>query len=419
LFAIGGGQWLPNNYSIREQANRLSNQLIEWRRKFHQYPELSFQEFRTAQFVVETLRSMDGMKVETGLGVETSVVGTLTSGEGPNIAIRADMDALPITEENIKSYRSKNDGVMHACGHDAHTAILLGVATILTQVFKRQELKGTVKFVFQPAEESTDENGLSGSPYMIQAGVYDGVDATIALHMCPWLPVGAAQVNDGHSMANVDVFRGKIYGTGGHGAYPELGTDPIWMLGPVMQALHGIVSRKVSALDAAVVSIGQIHAGSASNIIPTEVSIEGTIRSYTPEVRDLLASELKKAFSIVEHLGGSYSFNVERGEPALNNDPIVNSWITNTIKEMYPYFKIIRRPFGMGGEDFGYVTQKIPGSLFFLGCAIQDGVQRDLHTPTFDIDETCLPIGTAILAQTVVKFLTGEVAFPNNKALEV
>jgi amidohydrolase len=410
---------MPNNYSIREQANRLSNHLIEWRRTFHQYPELSFQEFRTAQFVAETLRSMDGMKVETGIGVETSVVGTLTSGEGPTIAIRADMDALPITEENIESYRSKNDGVMHACGHDAHTAILLGVATILAQIFKKGELKGTVKFVFQPAEESTDENGLSGSSYMIRAGVYDGVDAAIALHMCPWLPVGAVQVNDGYSMANVDVFRGKIYGTGGHGAYPELGTDPIWMLGPVMQALHGIVARKVSALDAAVISIGQIHAGSASNIIPTEVSIEGTIRSYTPEVRDLLASELKKAFSIVEHLGGNYSFNVERGEPALNNDPVVNSWITNTIIDMYPDFKIIRRPFGMGGEDFGYVTQKIPSALFFLGCALQDGVQRDLHTPIFDIDETCLPIGAAILAQTAVKFLTGEVAFPNNKALEV
>lgn len=410
---------MPNHYSIREQANRLSNQLIEWRRTFHQYPELSFQEFRTAQFVAATLRSMDGMKVETGIGVETSVVGTLTSGEGPTIAIRADMDALPITEENIESYRSKNDGVMHACGHDAHTAILLGVATILAQAFQKDELKGTVKFVFQPAEESTDENGLSGSPYMIRAGVYDGVDAAIALHMCPWLPVGAVQVNDGYSMANVDVFRGKIYGTGGHGAYPELGTDPIWMLGPVMQALHGIVARKVSALDAAVVSIGQVHAGSASNIIPTEVSIEGTIRSYTPEVRDLLASELKKAFSIVEHLGGRYSFHVERGEPALNNDPVVNSWIINAIEEMYPDFKIIRRPFGMGGEDFGYVTQKIPGSLFFLGCALQDGVQRDLHTPIFDIDETCLPIGAAILAQTAVKFLTGEVAFPDNKALEV
>ncbi|HWO97647.1 MAG TPA: M20 family metallopeptidase [Bacillus sp. (in: firmicutes)] len=410
---------MPNHHPIVKQANDLFDKLVEWRRTFHQHPELSFQEFGTSQFVAETLRSIDGVKVETGIGTETSVVGTLTSGEGPVIAIRADMDALPITEENKESYSSKNEGVMHACGHDAHTAILLGVAHVLADAFKKGELKGTVKFVFQPAEESTDENGLSGSPYMVQAGVYDEVDAAIALHMCPWLPVGDVQINDGYSMANVDVFQGKIYGTGGHGAYPELGTDPIWMLGPVMQALHGIVARRVSALDAAVVTIGQVHAGTASNIIPTEVSIEGTMRSYAPEVRDLLAIELKKAFSIVENLGGSYSFEVERGEPALNNSAIVNSWITEAIEELYPQFTITRRPFGLGGEDFGYVTQKLPGSMFFLGCAPKDGIQRDLHTPIFDIDETCLPIGAAILAKTAVKFLTGEAALPNTKTLEV
>lgn len=401
-----------------KQANYLFNQLIEWRRTFHQHPELSFQEFGTSQLIAETLQKIDGMKVERGIAVETSVVGILTSGEGPTIAIRADIDALPITEENTTSYCSKNDGIMHACGHDAHTAILLGVAIILADLFKKGEVTGTVKFIFQPAEESTDESGLSGSPYMVQAGVYDKVDAAIALHMCPWLPVGDVQMSDGYSMANVDVFEAKIYGTGGHGAYPELGTDPIWMLGPVMQALHGIVARKISALDAAVISIGQIHAGTASNIIPTEVLIEGTIRSYTPETRDLLALELKKAISIVEHLGGSFSLNIERGEPALNNSALVNQLITEAMLEIYPEIQITKRPFGLGGEDFGYVTQKIPGSMFFLGCAQIEGVQRDLHTPIFDIDETCLPIGTAILAHTAVRFLNGEVYLPFNHNLE-
>jgi amidohydrolase len=410
---------MSNDHPIVEQANSLFNKLIEWRRTFHQHPELSFQEFGTSQFVAETLKMIDGMEVERGIGLETSVVGTLTSGEGATIAIRADIDALPITEENTTSYCSKNDGTMHACGHDAHTAILLGVATILADLFKKGEVTGTVKFVFQPAEESTDEHGLSGSPYMVQAGAYDKVDAAIALHMCPWLPVGDAQISDGFSMANVDVFEAKIYGTGGHGAYPELGTDPIWMLGPVMQALHGIVARKVSALDAAVVSIGQIHAGTASNIIPTEVLIEGTIRSYAPEIRDLLALELKKAFSIVEHLGGTYSLNVQRGEPALNNSSLVNEWITETMLKLYPDLQITKRPFGLGGEDFGYVTQKIPGSMFFLGCAPQDGVKRDLHTPIFDIDEACLPIGAAILAQTAAQFLKGEVSLPIKHIMEV
>ncbi|MFP5114862.1 M20 metallopeptidase family protein [Bacillaceae bacterium C204] len=397
------------------QANELSEKIISWRRLFHQHPELSFHEFGTSKFVADTLKKIDGLKVETGIGVETSVVATLTSGEGPVIAIRADMDALPIKEENTHYYKSVNEGVMHACGHDAHTAILLGAAHLLADQFKKEEYKGTVKFIFQPAEESTDEKGLSGSPYMVQAGAYDHVDAAIALHMCPWLPVGAAQVNDGFSMANVDVFTAKIFGTGGHGAYPELGTDPIWMLGVVMQALHGIVARKIPALDAGVISIGQIHAGTASNIIPNEVNISGTIRSYTPEVRDLLSSELNKALSVVESLGGSYTLDVERGEPALNNDARVNNFFLKSIEEMYPECRIVRRPFGMGGEDFGYVTQKIPGALFFLGSGTADGIQRDLHTPIFDINENSLTMGAAILAQTAVHFLKDKSNSPVNK----
>ncbi|SMQ81693.1 amidohydrolase [Bacillus sp. OV166] len=396
------------DHPIVIQANELSERIISWRRLFHQHPELSFHEFGTSKFVAETLKKIDGLQVETGIGVETSVVATLTSGEGPVIAIRADMDALPIKEENTHDFRSKNEGVMHACGHDAHTAILLGAAHLLADKFKKEELKGTVKFIFQPAEECTDEKGQSGSPYMVQAGAYDQVDAAIALHMCPWLPVGVAQVNDGYSMANVDVFTAKIFGTGGHGAYPELGTDPIWMLGIFMQALHGIVARKIPALEAGVISIGQIHAGTASNIIPNEVNISGTIRSYTPEVRDLLSSELNKALSVVESLGGSYTLEVERGEPALHNDSRVNGFFLKSIEEMYPECQIVRRPFGMGGEDFGYVTQKIPGALFFLGSGTADGIQRDLHTPIFDIDENSLEMGTSILAQTAVNFLKDE-----------
>jgi amidohydrolase len=401
---------MSKDLPLVEQANSLFDKLVEWRRRLHQYPELSFQEFGTARFVAETLRMIEGMKIETGIGVETSVIGTLNSGEGPVIALRADMDGLPITEENAVIYSSKNEGVMHACGHDAHTAILLGTAMVLAELFKKGELKGTVKFVFQPAEESTDESGLSGSPYMVQAGAYHNVDAAIALHVCPWLPVGDLQISDGYSMANVDVFEAKICGSGGHGAYPELGTDPIWMLGPVMQALYSITARRVSALDAAVVSIGQIHAGTASNIMPTEVLIEGTIRSYTPEVRDLVASEIKRALSISESLGGSYSLNVKRGEPALSNHPLVNQWIAEAIACTYPETRITKRPFGLGGEDFGYVTQKIPGSMFFLGCAPSDGIQRDLHTPIFDINEACLPIGTAILAQTASMLIKNKIS---------
>lgn len=401
------------------QANALSEQLIEWRRHFHQHPELSFQEFGTSRFVADVLKNIKGLHVETGIGVETSVVATLTSGEGPVIAIRADMDALPITEENTFDYKSQNEGIMHACGHDAHTAILLGAAHLLADKFEKEELKGTVKLIFQPAEESTDEHGLSGSPYMVQAGAYDGVDAAIALHMCPWLPVGSAQVNDGYSMANVDVFTAKIFGTGGHGAYPELGTDPIWMLGVVMQAIHGIVARKMPALEAGVISIGQIHAGTASNIIPNEVLIQGTIRSYSPEARDLLSAELNKALSIVEPMGGTYSLDIERGEPALKNDSRINHLFLKSIKELYPDFQIVNRPFGMGGEDFGYVTEKWPGALFFLGSGTRDGIGRDLHTPIFDLDESSLVKGAAILTQTAVHFLNENAHSPQGKEKEV
>jgi amidohydrolase len=403
--AIKGAWSMINNSSVVEQANSLFNHLIEWRRQLHQYPELSFKEYQTAEFITRKLYEIPGMNVEIGLGMETSVIGTISNGDGPTVAVRADIDALPIREENNVCYSSKNDGVMHACGHDAHTAIVLGVAKLISKCLQNR-MKGTVKFIFQPAEESTDEHGLSGSPYLVKAGVYDDVDAAIALHMCPWLPVGEVQINDGYSMANVDVFNAKIVGTGGHGAYPELGTDPIWMLGPVMQAIHSIVSRRVSSLDFAVISIGKVQAGTASNIIPTEVFIEGTIRSYKEEVRDLLASELQKAFSIVGNFGGSYTLNITRGEPALNNDPIINDWIKKSIKTIYPQFKIHEKPFGMGGEDFGYVTQKLPSAMFFLGCATEDGVKRELHTPIFDLNEKCLPMGVAILTKTIENLLT-------------
>jgi amidohydrolase len=392
---------------ILKRSKLLAEKLTYWRRRIHENPELSFQEYETSTFVAKILKEIPGMRIQTGIA-DTGVVGTLMNGEGPTIALRADMDALPIKEDSDKIYRSKNSGIMHACGHDAHTAILLGAAYLLGELFQENKVQGTVKFIFQPAEETTDEQGLSGASYMLEAGVYNDVDAALALHMCPWLPVGSVQMNHGYSMANVDVFQGKIMGTGGHAAYPHLGSDPMWMIGSVLQAILGIVSRKVSPLESAVVSVTQIEAGTASNIIPTEVNLRGTMRSYKPEIRELLIYELEKAFSIVENLGGYYFVQVERGEPALFNDNLVNRYIANTIRDLFPEIPIKEEPFGLGGEDFGYVTQLVPGSMFFLGCAFEDGNIRDLHTPIFDIDESCLPIGTAILVETTRRFLTNQ-----------
>lgn len=398
-------------YSMAKRAQLLSNQMIQWRRKLHVHPELSFCEYNTSKFVKEILESLPGMNVQTGTGYITAVVGTLSNGPGPTIAIRADMDALPILETTDHDFCSVNEGVMHACGHDAHTSILLGAAHLLADSFQKNQCCGTIKFIFQPAEECVDENGLTGAVHMVKSGILRDVDACIALHMNPEAPVGEIWVNSGYSMASVDVFNACIYGTGGHGAYPHLGTDPIWMLGPLLQAIHGIVARRVSPLEPSVVSIGQILAGSASNIIPTEVVMQGTLRSYNSTVRELLIYELDKAFSVVRHFGGDYRLNIQRETPALHNHPTVTKWITNVIQELYPESKIIEKPFGLGGEDFANMALEVPGSMFFLGCAQPDGIKRDLHTPIFDIDERSLPVGASILAETAKKYLSNELSF--------
>lgn len=394
---------LETNDLIKE-VMAIEHQLIGWRRHLHQYPELSFQEYRTSQFIVGILNQIEGIAIRTNIA-NTGIVATITSGEGKTVAIRADMDALPIMEKNEHGYQSKNLGVMHACGHDAHTAILLGTAKILAKKAKEGSFQGTIKLIFQPAEEMTDDEGLSGAPRMMQEGVLENVESIIALHMCPWEPVGTIQMNDGYSMANVDVFRGKISGTGGHGGYPHVGTDPIWMLGFFLQAFYGAISRKISALETAVASIGQIQTGTATNIIPEEVSITGTLRTYSPEVREQLVQVVEQAFKVVEPLGGSYIFEVERGEPALYNDPKVNEVIKNAAKKLYPDIKIVQKPFGLGGEDFAYMTREVPGAMFFLGCALPDGISRDLHTNIFDIDERCLSMGVSILAESALKLL--------------
>ncbi|RLL47776.1 amidohydrolase [Oceanobacillus piezotolerans] len=389
-------------------TEELRNRLSEWRRYLHQHPELSFQEVETARFVSSTLEKMPGMKVETQLGYPTAVVGELSTGTGPVIAIRADMDALPIQEQNDCHYKSIIPGVMHACGHDAHTAIALGTAQVLSEAFQKHTIQGTVRFLFQPAEEHVDEKGWSGAPYMIQAGVLDNVDVVIALHMSPEHHIGEVLIHDGYSMANVDVFKVKINGTGGHGAYPHLGTDPFWMLSHVLNHLYGITGRRVSPLEPAVISIGKISGGSTSNVIPSEVEVHGTIRSYHPKLSEQLKKGVASAFSIAEQFGGSLEFKFIQEDPALYNHPKVNQLLKRSITNLYPDFHILNQPFGLGGEDFAHMTNTIPGAMFFLGCKVDDRKERGLHTPYFDIDESVLEIGTSVLAQTAYHFLNQE-----------
>ncbi|WP_010532046.1 M20 metallopeptidase family protein [Lentibacillus jeotgali] len=391
---------------IQTRAQSMFEQLTAWRQHFHRFPELSFEEVETSRIIAETLKKIPGMQVETEKGYSTAVMGTLSSGDGSTVAIRADMDALPIQEENECHYKSVHDGVMHACGHDAHSAIGLGAASLIGGLFQTGELEGTVKFLFQPAEEMADAYGSTGAPYMIKAGALDDVDYVLALHMSPEDQLGHFKVHDGYSMANVDVFEAVVTGSGGHGAYPHLGKDPVWMLGPVLQALHGIVARRISPLDSAVISVGSIQSGSASNVIPSEVHIKGTIRSYHPDVREMLHKELEKAFSVVRSLDGDYQLTIKPEDPALYNDKNVNQTFRETLKDLYPHFKILDQPFGLGGEDFAHMTRTVPGAMFFVGCAVGDDKTRDLHTPNFDIDENVLPIGVSILTEASRRFLS-------------
>ncbi len=386
------------------KAQILAPELIRLRRDIHQHPELGFQEFRTAALVADTLAEI-GIEAQTGVG-RTGVVAQIGSGNGPTIAIRADMDALPILEKNEAAYASQNDGVMHACGHDAHTAILLGAAHLLQQSFREEKWQGNVRLLFQPSEERFDADGVSGATAMIDDDALEGVDAVIALHVWSDRPSGEAWFYDGFGLAAVDQFDAWIYGDGGHGAYPHTGSDPLFMLGPILNTLYAIPSRQINPLRPSVISLGQICGGMAHNVIPNQVFLQGTIRSHEEAVRQQLWAEIERALSLSKALGGDYKLEITKGYPALFNDAQVNNWLREVTADLVGETAVINEEFGMGAEDFAYMTQKAPGAMFMLGAAPADGPARHHHTDTFDIDETVLPIGAAILAETARRFVT-------------
>jgi len=394
---------------VLEQAKALSSELTRLRRDIHRQPELSFQEVRTARLVIETLREIGGIDIRTGVG-KTGVVGELGNGFGPIIAIRADMDALPILEQTGTAYASVNEGVMHACGHDGHTAILLGVAHLLKDSFANDGLQGRVRFLFQPAEEDEDEAGVAGASRMIEDGALIDVDAVIALHLDSTQPCGTVTVHSGWNSAAVDSFEAWLVASGGHGAYPHRATDPIWMLGPVLMALHGIVARRIDPIQPAVLSLGQVQAGTTSNVIPPEVYLHGTLRSFDPQVRVQLIEEVERALSIVQSLGGDFRLKVHQGCPAGRNNPTVREWLVQVGADLLGSQAVIDEPVGLGAEDFAFMCETVPGAMIRVGAAIPDGIKRPHHTNIFDIDERALPIGAAILAETARRFLAGQVS---------
>jgi amidohydrolase len=390
--------------SFLNRAEELKDRLIAIRRDLHRHPELAFQEVRTAQRVAETLHEL-GIEYETG-AAKTGVVAYLGEGE-PRIALRADMDALPILEANEVEYRSQNPGVMHACGHDAHTAGLLGAAMILNEEFAKGNLKGSVKLLFQPAEENCGADGKSGGQLMVEEGALNDVEAVFGLHVISTKPSGQVLVRPGAFMAAVDTFEGDVIGRGGHGAYPHESLDPIWLSAHVINAIHGIVSRRMDPTKQGLISVCTVHAGTATNIIPERVHLSGTIRSFEPEVRNQLHTELERAFCVALAFGGTYTLKIQPGYPPTVNDPRLTEFVREMATDLLGKDQVTEAHMEMGAEDFSFMAQAKPGVFFNLG-AKKDDVDRPHHNPVFDIDESVLPKGAALLAEAARRYLSGK-----------
>jgi amidohydrolase len=384
-----------------KQSYHIQEEIIEWRRDFHVHPELGFKEFRTSAKVADELEKL-GYRVRRNVG-RTGVVADWGNDKGPCIAIRADMDALPILEANNVPYKSQNEGTMHACGHDSHTAMALGTATLLA----KEKFPGKVRFLFQPSEEASDEEGISGAPRMIEDGAMQGVDMVIALHIDPAVPVGDIQISDGPSSGGVDSWYGRILGIGGHGAAPHNTVDPFYIAAHVIIGLNAIVSRRLKPFDPAVVSIGTLNGGFTQNVIPDHVDISGTLRYIDKKVQKQIHDEIQRALELSKPLGGDYELKFEIGSPPMINHSEVSKRIESVAVDMLGKEHIAPITKGLGAEDFGSFTEMAPGAMFMLGTRIE-GDERFVHHPRLDLDERALPIGTAILAETALRFLREE-----------
>ena len=386
--------------TVLEKATQMEKQLVAWRREIHKHPELGFEEQHTSRLVADTLREM-GIEVEVGVA-ETGVVARIGEGR-PAVGIRADMDALPIDEANDVPYKSQTPGLMHACGHDAHTSMLLGVANLLNNMPDRPA--GEIRLLFQPSEEKwRPTDGHSGGSLMVEEHALDGLDAVIACHVASGMPVGEVQVTDGFSLAAPDTFEAKIIGEGTHGATPHHGLDPIWLQAQVVNALQAIRSRRRDPTERSVVTIGSIHAGVAPNVIPNEVLMTGTIRTFEEEARREIHRLVEEAFALVRHFGGDYELSISTGYPALYNDPAVSELIREVGKDLLGEAMSGEGAPIMAGEDFAFMTQKAPGAMLRLGAQL-DELNRPHHSPIFDIHEGCLPVGVAVMAESALRLL--------------
>jgi amidohydrolase len=381
-----------------KKAHALTEEIIEWRRDFHMYPETGFDVQRTAGIVADELEKL-GYRVKRGVG-KTGVVADLGEGS-PVVALRADMDALPLQEMNDFDYKSQIDGKMHACGHDSHTAMALGAAIILA----KEKFPGTVRFLFQPAEEVADEEGKSGAQRMVEDGAAEGIDFVIAQHAEPLMPVGAVGINAGPTSGGVDSWFGTIYGKGGHGAHPDTAIDTFYLTAHVILALNAIVSRRLDPFAPAVVSIGSVNGGFTENVIPESVRITGTLRFVDPDVQKQIHAEIQRAFEIARILGGDYELKFEIGTPPMINDQHVSNVVQQVAEGLLGKENVLEPQKSLGAEDFGCFMEDAPGAMFWLGVQMKGHEDYPLHHPKFDLDERALPIGTAVMVETALRFL--------------
>ncbi len=389
---------------LKSDIDELVPDMVAMRRDLHEHPELAFEEVRTSSIVAQRLRTM-GLEVQTGIA-KTGVVGLLRGGASKpgakTIAIRADMDALPIHEMNELDYRSRVDGKMHACGHDGHTSILLAVADILNK--RRTELTGNVKFVFQPAEER-----IGGAEPMIKEGAMQGVDGIIGLHLISDYPLGRVGVRPGPIFASADRFILTVKGKGGHAAMPETTVDPIVISAYIVTALQTLISRETSPFNPAVITIGKIQAGTAFNIIPETAEMHGTMRAYSTEHRSKLVRRISEIVKgIATAMGGSCEIEVIDGCPPCVNDSKMTAIVHNAAvaavgeKEVDDSEEVMTT----GSDDMACFLEAVPGCYFIVGAKNEEkGANYPHHHPRFNIDEDALPIGVEVLSRAAMDFL--------------
>ncbi|TVP79584.1 MAG: amidohydrolase, partial [Gemmatimonadales bacterium] len=385
-------------------ARSLGEELVTLRRDLHRHPEPSFQEVRTAGIAAEACRA-EGFRVTTGIA-RTGVVAEIGgSGDGtgepdgePVVALRADMDALPITEENTHDHASRVPGWMHACGHDAHVAGLVGVARLLGTLAREGRLPpGRIRLLFQPSEEGMDDEGKSGARRMVEEGAMEGVRQVFGLHVGSHLPRGRVVLEPGPFFAGSDELFATVRGRSSHAARPHEGVDAVVLAAHVVTAAQQVVARRLSPTDTGVLTFGKIHGGTAQNIIADRVRLEGTLRYFDPAVRRRLREGVEGAMEVARALGGEAELTIRDGYPPLVNDPAATDRARRAAVEVLGPDALLRAEPTLGAEDFAYLAREAPGAFMWLGAALPD--PREHHHPRFDIDDSVLPMASALLAR--------------------